>query len=331
MDVLRAAGQIWDTSTVPEHEQFGFWREVVWDAFVPVSLVRFEEGPFISSVTGRHIGPLAVSRIVSRPQSVTRTKHQVERHAGDVYFLNMPLSDGSSASQDGRVAELSPGDFALVDSTRPFELSFKRHFEQISLAIPHDLLSPLLAAPEDVTGMRVPATDGVGAVASNALRALLAGEEALDRETSRRLAEQIVALIALSLGGGRRAPCSSGPGLLTQAAMDEAGRSLADPELTPGVVAARIGVSIRYLHELFSRDGLSFGRWVHARRLERCHRDLAELDSSWTIAQIALRNGFNDPSYFARAYRRRYGRSPRERRVHAQQRLSDTTDNISHL
>ena len=102
---------------------------------------------------------------------------------------------------------------------------------------------------------------------------------------------------------------------LTQAALDEVERSLGDPDLTPATVAARIGISTRYLHQLFSTRGPSFGRLLAGRRLERCRADLADpAYAEWTIAEIGWRNGFTDPSYLARAFRRAYGVSPGEHR-----------------
>jgi AraC family transcriptional activator of tynA and feaB len=129
------------------------------------------------------------------------------------------------------------------------------------------------------------------------------------------LTDHIAGLIALALGSAQPRVRSRGRALLLQAAIDEVERSLSDPALSPIVVANRIGVPVRYLHRLFEDRGRSFGRWLLERRLERSERDLSDpARAHWTVADIAGQHGFNDPSYFARAFRARYGVSPREYR-----------------
>lgn len=303
--------RMWSTDRLPEPEQFPFWREVVWDAFVPVSLSRGDDGRFASSVSARSVGAIGVSRIASQPQSVARTPALIERRAGDVFFLNMPLSEGSSASQGGRTASLRSGDFVLVDSARPFQLRFRRPFRQISLMLPHESLAPLLAAPWEATATSIPGDRGVGAVAAGAIKALATARGPFDRHAARALTNQIAALVVLAVGGLQPRAVSAGRALLLQAALDEIERSLGDPELSPARVAERVGISTRYLHSLFADRGPSFGRWLLARRLDQCRCDLDDpIKGHWTIAEIACQRGFHDPSYFARAFKAHYGVSP---------------------
>lgn len=325
---MNAHQRAWTTTVLPETDQFPFWREVVWEAFVPVTLSKGDGAGFAGSVGASRIGPVGVAAITSDAQVVERTTADVRRRAGDVFFLNMPLRGHSTVSQDGRSAELDPGDFAVVDGTRPFSLRFDSGFEQLSLMLPHELLMPLLAAPEAITGRAVRGDTGLGAVASGALRPFFEGV-AVDSAMARPLAERLASLIALSLGSG--AAASGSRAALTQAALDEVERSLGDSELTPATVAARVGISTRYLHQLFSARGPSFGRWLLGRRLECCRADLADPElAHWTIGEIGWRNGFADPSYLARAFRRAYGVSPGEHRrttagAHAQAILSLTS------
>jgi AraC family transcriptional regulator, positive regulator of tynA and feaB len=315
--------QRWTTEAIPASDQFAFWRDVVWEAFVPVSPRRLgADGPFRGTVTARSVGALGVSRIVSDAQTVHRTPEQVKRGAGDVFFLNLPLTAGTRAAQDGRDARLAGGDFTLVDSTRPFELGFGESFDQLSFTIPHAALAPLLVDPEGATARRVRGDRGLGAVASGALRAAATATGPLDTGAGVTLGRHLVGLVALALGGVSTAPAPAAPALtprvLLELARDEIERSLDDAELTPADVAARVGISTRYLHRLFSDDGLSFGRWLLARRLERGAEALGDpARAHWSVTAIALDHGFADPSYFARTFRARFGVTPRQWRASA--------------
>ena len=234
-----------------------------------------------------------------------------EREASGIFLLNVALSDNTFASQGGRRAELAQGDFAIVDSSQPFELGPGL----ASLTIPRELLAPLLAAPWEVTAIRVRGDSGVGAVASSALLALARLDSSLDTRAAALLADQIAGLIALALGGAYEPAASTRRAPLLQGALDEVERSLDDPELSPARIAERVGISTRYLHQLFSERGPSFGRWVLTRRLQRCREDLADpRRAHWTIGEIAHGRGFRDSSYFAKTFKARYGVSPRELR-----------------
>jgi AraC family transcriptional regulator, positive regulator of tynA and feaB len=305
----------WSTAGVPEAEQFGYWHSAVWEAFVPVALERPGEGAFPGAVSAHAVGPLGVSRISAAPQRVRRGGDQVRAKAGDVYFCNLPLGEGSWASQDGRRTELAAGDLVIVDGARPFELGFEQPFDQVSITVPHDLLAPLLASPDGATAIRVEGDAGVGAVAGAALRSLAGRAGSLDAEAARALADELSGLLALALGGTSAAAPRPARAMLLASALDEIERGLGDPDLSPDQVAARINVSTRYLHQLFADRGPSFGRHLLARRLEHGRRDLADPAlAGLGIGEIAWRNGFKDPSHFGRAFKARYGETPGRRR-----------------
>lgn len=85
----------------------------------------------------------------------------------------------------------------------------------------------------------------------------------------------------------------------------------AEEDLAVGDVAAVAGLSPHWFSEVFARrTGMSPWQWLTAVRIERAKRLLAE--GRLPVTRIALDVGFSDSSYFARAFRRATGRSPRD-------------------
>lgn len=90
---------------------------------------------------------------------------------------------------------------------------------------------------------------------------------------------------------------------------------LDDGNLSVTMVADRQRVTPRYLQKLFETEGTSFSEFVRDQRLAKAHRMLTNpLHSHRAISSIVYDVGFNDLSYFNRAFRRRYGRTPSETR-----------------
>jgi AraC-like DNA-binding protein len=88
---------------------------------------------------------------------------------------------------------------------------------------------------------------------------------------------------------------------------------LDDGTLSLAAIADRHGVTLRYLQKLFEFDGTSFSQFVVSQRLAKAYRMLTNpLYSHRAIGNIAYDVGFNDLSYFNRAFRQRYGSTPSE-------------------
>ena len=309
--------QSWSTERLPEREQFDHWSAISAEAFCPVTVTREQMGAFPSTVGAHAVGGLGVSTISTRPQGVARTEAQVQANPGDSFFLNLPLTPGTFARQDGRTAELRPGDFTIVDSARPFELGFRHDLRQVSLKIPAEMLARRGIAPM-TTARRVDGSRGLGAVASQALRAAAADAHPLDRHTARALADHLCGLIALALVPDAEPTRRTAREQLLESALGHIEQRLGEPSLSPRQIAEQIAVSPRYLHRLFAERGTSFGRWLLEQRLVRARDALDDPACAHrTIADIAHEVGFQDPSYFARAFRARYGTTPRAARERA--------------
>jgi transcriptional regulator GlxA family with amidase domain len=91
---------------------------------------------------------------------------------------------------------------------------------------------------------------------------------------------------------------------------------LHDHTLNTEKIAGLVGISSRYLQDLFHAEQSTVSDWIWKRRLERSRRYLADpLHAGDSIAQIALACGFADFGHFSRRYREAFGASPREDRA----------------
>ena len=91
---------------------------------------------------------------------------------------------------------------------------------------------------------------------------------------------------------------------------------LHDHALNTEKVAELVGISPRYLQDLFHEGGTTVSDFIWQRRLEKSRRDLGDpLRATDSIAQIALACGFADFGHLSRRYKDAFGASPREDRM----------------
>jgi AraC-like DNA-binding protein len=166
--------------------------------------------------------------------------------------------------------------------------------------------------------MRIAGDRGVAALVSSFARELADRLDDDDAPGGSRLGTAVLDLVTAGLAGrlGRAddiPPDTRRRALLTRvhAFIEE---RLADPELSPGMIADAHHISVRYLYRLFEDRGVA--AWIRHRRLERCRHDL--LDPALArlpLSVIAARHGLRSAPHFNRAFRSAYGVPPGEYRL----------------
>ncbi|TDD16074.1 helix-turn-helix domain-containing protein [Nonomuraea diastatica] len=99
---------------------------------------------------------------------------------------------------------------------------------------------------------------------------------------------------------------------LAQAAKDLADSRLADPDLSPSMLARELGVSVRTLYRAFAAVEDSVARYIRRRRLEQARLELLNPVGRPSVAELAAHWQFADSSHFIRAFKSQYGRTPVE-------------------
>jgi AraC-like DNA-binding protein len=151
---------------------------------------------------------------------------------------------------------------------------------------------------------------------------VLAGDDLTNPDIARSISTHVLDLAALAIGArGDHAEIARLRGAKVarlRAIRSDILQELDREDLSSELIAARHGISARYVRKLFEHDGSSFSSFVLAERLAKARRMLADPRyAHLNIAQIAHESGFGDISYFNRVFRRCYGLTPSDVREQA--------------
>ena len=247
---------------------------------------------------------------------VKRTQALIQQSNDNVFFIGFMLAGGATLSQDDHQAELHEGDIAILDSSRAYVIYVPRSFDALWVSVPRYRLEGRLQFLSDIMAQRIDGNAGIGHVASNMLNAALEEAPSLQTTEANRIANHLLDLIGLSLTGSsessqinRSTPYRKS---MLRRVQDFIEQHLDAEELSPEEIAAVHNVSVRYINKLFEREGTSVARWIRLRRLEKCRMDLENpANANRSISDIAYSHGFGNISSFNRAFRSRFGHSPR--------------------
>ena len=199
-DFLLPKGNIISTEDVAEKDQLEYWIDMICDEFVQLDCTTGQRKDFKGKIRGTEFDKIRVSEVSADPQDVIRSRKQIAKSTESEFLLSLQLEDVGFVNQDGRIAELHPGDFALYDSTKPYRLHFDRPFRQIVLQIPYDYLAEQFVKPEIITARRVSAQTAVGALASQFIQSVAGRLDVLSIQERGVVNQHIIELIALAMG-----------------------------------------------------------------------------------------------------------------------------------
>jgi AraC-like DNA-binding protein len=90
------------------------------------------------------------------------------------------------------------------------------------------------------------------------------------------------------------------------------------------VISNGVGLSVRYINNLFNTEDTSLMRYLTQQRLELAKRRLSNhLLRHKTITELAMQSGFNNMAHFSRLFKQNYGVSPRQYRACSLTRTSN--------
>lgn len=256
-------------------------------------------------------GPFNAVEVEAR--NLVSRRGGLDRKWNDQAILLVQHEGTATARQYGRRTLLQGGDIYLMDTRASLELLVPDGSLATCIAVSRASLAVLGSRPEAVFGIKIGSEQGFGRLIRHLLGGLLGDRHAYQQDGAETVSQTLQALLAQVLPARPVAPVVLCDAERLQAIKAWILRNLGDPVLCPGRIAGHFGLSRSALYRLFERDGTSPQAWLTAQRLDQARRWLLESPHDrMNVTAICFAAGFNDPSYFSRLMRRRFGCSPLE-------------------
>ncbi|MDE1164680.1 MAG: transcriptional regulator FeaR [Pseudomonas sp.] len=273
-------------------------------------------GGILPSSSGQAICP--GSRIVSNCQHVHRQHRDIRQDDRDFYYLVMQMSGSGLMCQDDGQVMLSAHDLVLLDVNKPCDFYFNGLSDQLSLIIPRHFIESRFRHRQLLLNHRIAADSRLGMLTGLLTQQLFDAQPGCDEE-SEALLDALLALLRPNVTENLATPLPYQE--QTQLHMLQKAKAfieaqLINSDLTPSMIADRIGTSVRNLHRLFAHGDTTIGRYILERRLEQCAEQLKSEGAYEKVSSVAYQWGFSDVSHFSRSFKARYGLSPKAFRQH---------------
>ncbi|WAC90016.1 helix-turn-helix domain-containing protein [Mycobacterium sp. Aquia_213] len=312
-------------------QRFKAFHQLVGDTFVPVAVSTDDADAFRAKLDTSSLGAVRINRLQFNGGVVLRRTPRQLRRAAPVHFephsaeylkVGVHAEGRCVVRQDGREANLLPGDYVMYDTTRPFEFAVDGKFQMFSVLLPRELLRIPAAQLSRLTARSFNGRQGMGALLTPFLVELAKQVTKKPEAPNIRLADAVFDMLEASFC--EQLACERPEGrsqdqydmMLGILAYIE--RNLGDPDLDVPTIATAHHISIRHLQRMFENDGHTVTEWIRSRRIEHCRKDLANAElAAVPVSVIGARWGLANAANFSRLFKAVHGRSPREYRVWA--------------
>jgi AraC-like DNA-binding protein len=239
----------------------------------------------------------------------------------DQLLIYLQTEGSVDTDYGGRRARIEAGDVQIVDYARPLH-SVATDYENLMIAVArHSVPAALLAL--EPHGLVFPRGSGAARLIGAALQELYAQADDLTVSEAEAAIEGIVALTAAC---ARSTPADDQLAEVKarrRAAMDYIDAHLANGHLGPDEIAEAANLSRASLYRLLAAEG-GIRAVLLKRRLDQALRLMLEDDKDeHSLKKIVRTCGFGGTSQFSRAFRARFGASPRQYRALVRQQDLD--------
>lgn len=312
---LNRQGAVDFALTAPTSDgRFDSWREAFGRTFLHLDLEPQGE-LFTTRMSLRALPGLGLGAVTTSACRVMRTRELIADGQDDIGLVAMLDGHGRARDHDGNEVEFRSGEAVFLRNGKQGVVEYGKDARYLCFTIPERVFAGVVA-DRDAACMRTIRADSGPLDLLTRYTQLVVADETLTRDAGAAIARHVHDLATMVMAGTPElAAALDGRGARAAARLaaikaDIASR-ITDGTLSVADIAAKFGITPRYIARLFEQDGTSFTAFVLEQRLSLARSLLEDpARARLPIGALALASGFGDISYFNKRFRQRYGMTP---------------------
>jgi AraC-like DNA-binding protein len=299
------------TDGLPASARAGHWNAVIADAYFPLDLTFRDAARFEGRLELGGVGDVSLSRLRTEPVQYERHRHHISGATEEEYLITIPRQSPVDFRQLGREVRCDPGGFILERGDEPYRFSYSSANDLCVLKVAKPVLATKLRNPDRYCAVVFNGREGIGSLFTT-MAQQIQQHGASDPVSGAVLGRHLVELLALALN--RTSDVGTGAGSSVRDAHRRRAeavilKELSNTDLSPETISEAVGISKRYLHELFAEVNSTVSQYVREQRL-RAARELMMMPNPGQMSDIAYRFGFSDQAQFSRLFKAMFGQTP---------------------
>lgn len=305
--------EIMSTHHLPPAQQLDAWRSWFSSVFDVEHHPEYGEQGFPAESRHWTMDGFGVSQVRAPSLRALRTRTLVRRNPVDHWVVTLGQHDTSISTSDDSMAV--PAQTPFLVSLGEDVFSERVADERLHFYLPRDHFGSFATQLDAARGRIL--ESGLGRLLADFLRHLARTLPELRPEELPHVTGAVRAMVGACLvPSSDRMVLAAGQidAVRLERVRRAVQRHMASPRLDAALLCHEVGMSRTQLYALLQGEG-GVQHYIRRQRLEACHARLRDGTNRGSIAEIASRMGFDDPSQFSRVFRQEFGATPSEVRA----------------
>ena len=312
--------QSYATDAVAGANKQQFWTDAVSEVLFPIASSCSNPLQFDGTLRSWNLSDVSLCYVKSDAVTYRRERRHLAHDVEEEVLVSFSGLSDLIFTQNDRTLTVGRQQFVIQRGHAPYELRQGAANTILVLKVPASKLAHRLRSIDRYASQVYSADGGAGGLLMDMLRSLPRRAMEADEATRHGLANCALELLALTMESDNRV-LGSDLSYVQACHLTRAERyirlNLPNHELSPELVASSCGISVRYLHQVFSSSGKSVSQWIRELRLQACEQQLRNSRRRESIAEIAYQWGFGDQAQFSRHFRAHFGCTAQQMRAGA--------------